>query len=341
MSNHTNELVALPKLDARIPQWSLDRLEHRECPFCQKENLPSFLRPDQLPVAYCSNCDLWYISCLPPLEEISKLYQGYWFSFRPKPLSSSFAAELLSATDSMKDDLRLNRLSAISGGLKGKRLLEIGCGCGEFLVGALHRGASVFGNDVSREACSFVREKLSFPVWEGALSSSGFERKFGQMDVVVMSDLIEHPVEPLATLESALAVLRPNGLLLMLTPNGGAASSDPTQASQWVGFRVDLEHLQYLSARTISALAARYQCDVEHLETVGYPGLQGIDRLPESVSADADHSLKRRAKALLKISSLAVRMVRAFRIASSPDPRSGTYHLIAILRKRLIDGGQK
>src|ERR1035441_8243875 len=118
MSASPIKLPVLAKLDARIPQWSLHRLSYRPCPLCQKNNEASFLRPDYLPIAYCSSCGLWYVSSLPPLEEISNLYQGYWFSFRPKDLSSSYASELLSKRESMKNDMSLNRLSAIGGGLE-------------------------------------------------------------------------------------------------------------------------------------------------------------------------------------------------------------------------------
>jgi SAM-dependent methyltransferase len=244
---------------------------------------------------------------------------------------------LLSSKDLMTNDMRLNCLAALSGGLEGKRLLEIGCGGGELLVGALHRGASVFGNDISRESCVFVRERLRIPVFEGPLAAMEFEREFGRMDIVVMSDLIEHPVDPLVVFESALDVLKPDGLLLILTPNGGNARSDGVSvAGQWVGFRVDLEHLQYLSPRTISILADRYQCGIEHLESVGYPSLQGIDRLPTS-TAVANRSLRTRVRTELKKLAWVRNLVRkwqTFNAVNSVDPRSGTYHLFAVLRKR-------
>ena len=331
-------LPLLPSLDARIPRWSLDKLQFRQCPLCRSDNPPRLLRPDRLPAAFCGGCQLWYISGLPPLEEIQKLYQGYWFSFRPRDLSESYAAYLNSDKDRYKDDIRLNRLSALSGDLDGKRLLEIGCGCGEFLVSARHRGALVFGNDISQEACSFVRDRLGVRVWPGQLSDSGFCAEFGPMDIVVMSDLIEHPVEPLRMFESAINVLKVGGLLLMLTPNGGGAPDDLDRASQWIGFRVDLEHLQYLSVATVSTLAARYNCRIEHLETFGYPYLEGIDR-PAAYRAAALRSPKQVIKAQLKRSRLARRTVLGVRAllgtwaGRKSDPRSGTYHLIAILRK--------
>lgn len=337
----TDGIVSLPQLDARIPPWSLERLSPRLCPLCQGTNEPAILRPDQLLVAYCADCSIWYVSSLPPVEEISQLYQGYWFSYRPKDLSLSYAKDLLSARDLMTGDLRLNRLSALSGGLEGKRLLEIGCGCGELLVGASHRGALVIGNDISQESCAFVRDKLNIPVQEGPLCPEAFRREFGQMDIVVMSDLIEHPPEPLVVWERAVAVLKPGGLLLVLTPNGGVALDSPSAASRWVGFRVDLEHLQYFSAQSIARLAAKYHCDIEHLEVFGYPELRGIDRLPNDRSTPNPGSFARSltdfVKGHLKKSTRLrkiVWMLRSRRAPPPADPRCGTYHLFAILRKQ-------
>ena len=237
--------------------------------------------------------------------------------------------------------MRLARLAVLAGGLKGRRLLEIGCGCGEFLVAARHRGASVFGNDISEEACTFVTERLHIPVFHGILVNSGsaFTDKFGQMDIVVMSDLIEHAVEPLTIFESALSVLRPGGLMLILTPNGGAAADETDTAMRWVGFRVDLEHLQYFSTGTISTLANKYHCKIEHLETLGYPVLDGIDRLPV-LRAPARSSWKSNLRSQLKKVMIARELVFAARSVRSAfvarnqqDARCGSYRLFTILRK--------
>src|SRR5207248_4919773 len=124
-SNITTSIPILPRLDARIPKWSLTRLLPRNCPLCRKSNEPLLQRPDGLPISFCDKCFLWYVSSLPPIEEIRGLYQGYWYSFRPRDLSDAYATTLLSDIDSAKRDRRLNRLAALAGGLEGKRLLEI------------------------------------------------------------------------------------------------------------------------------------------------------------------------------------------------------------------------
>lgn len=309
----------LPSLDVRIPKWPLDQLTPRTCPFCRGAHGAQFRRPDQLPVAYCDACAVWYVSELPPPAEIDKLYQEYWQSFRPKDLSPVYAKLLKSNPRLMNGDLRLERLAALTGGLLGKRVLEIGCGCGEFLVAARNRGAAVFGNDISAEACSFVRDRLQINVFEGPFKPAEFRRTWGEMDIIVMSDLIEHPAEPLELLEAALETLRLGGLLLILTPNGGAASRE------WVGFRVDLEHLQYLSMEAMSVTAEKLGCQVELLETFGHPDLKGLDR-PRKTSP----RIRARFHPVTIIKGLRQRL----RAARAPDPRAGNYHLLAILRKQ-------
>jgi 2-polyprenyl-3-methyl-5-hydroxy-6-metoxy-1,4-benzoquinol methylase len=346
---HFSELPVLPALDARIPKWSLSRLVFRSCPLCRQDNRPVLRRPDGLPIAFCNDCSVWYVASLPPSEEISRIYQGYWFSYRPKNLSDFYADSLLSDVESPQHDVRLNRLAALAGGLEGRRLLEIGCGCGELLTRARMRGAVVLGNDISSEACSFVQKKLGIPVFHGEFSSMAVSAEFGHMDIVVMSDLFEHLVQPLATFHSALDILKPDGLLLILTPNGGAAARNPGTAAKWVGFRVDLEHLQYVSTGTMSVLAEKYCCQIEHLEVFGYPALEGIDVLPVSSFA-SDHQVSEvtnrafegivRSK-LKKFRPLrkVIHVLRRFRSRpvaqrlSCPEPSLGTYHLLAILRK--------
>lgn len=293
-------------------------------------------RPDGLPVALCNNCYLWYVSGLPLTDEIHQLYQGYWNSFRPKDLSDDYAAKIVSATDPYQDDVRLNRLAALAGGIEGKRLLEIGCGCGELLACARTRGATVFGNEISKEACDFVKEKLHIPVLQGEISEIDIINEFGKMDMIVMSDLFEHLIDPLATFRSALNILNTDGLLLIVTPNGGAAADTVESGTNWVGFRVDLEHLQYASTRTISALANRHRCEIEHLETYGYPVLDGIDVLPVPTvfKPSITHIIKVQLKKSQFLRSVA-RAIGAMRSSGSPqpDPSCGTYILFTILRK--------
>lgn len=329
-------LQALERLDVRIPSWDPGALHSRPCPLCGNPEEGSLLRPDGLPVAYCHSCGLWYVCQLPQQSAIIGLYAGYWENFRPHDLSSRAAAQMVAQAEiASRRDIRIMRLSALLQGLEGKRVLDVGCGSGQFLLNARLKGAEVFGIEVSPEACQFVGERLGIPVESKPLEQCVAEME--PVDAVVMSDLIEHVIDPLAYIKAAHTVLRDRGVLLLLTPNGGAAGDSLATARNWVGFRVDLEHLQYFAARTFQRLAQHGMWQIEHLETLGFPGLQGIDRptLAPGQRRPGVRDVFKRLPGARAVARTLRAAVNGFR-GRVPDPREGSYHLFCILRKPTV-----
>ena len=325
-------LPELPKLDARVPKWETQSLRVRSCPICRSSNTPLLRRPDGLPVSYCSDCALWYVCGIPPEAEIYAIYQGYWFDYRPKQLDDKGARAVREvARYAAGVDLKIQRLTALLGTLKGKLILEVGAGAGEFLSAVRYAGADVIANEISSEACDFLERALHIPVVRGELAEARWD--FDPPDVIVMSDLVEHPIEPFRLLSRAVSLLKQGGRLVIWTPNGGGAGQEVTTAEHWVGFRVDLEHLQYFSPRTIQVLAGTWGLHIDHLETTGYPGLSGIDRLPTKDNGTSGSNLVTVTKTLIK--RLAPWIPQTRQIASElRRPRvRGSYHLFAILTK--------
>jgi len=327
------KMVLLEPLDARIPQWDVDHLTSRLCPFCGTDNRSALIRPDKLPVAFCTSCGCWYVAELPSVLEIKKLYDGYYYTHRPTDLSEKSVPQMLeNARAASKDDWQLQTLSKLLGGLGGKRILDVGCGYGRFLLMARSAGADVVGCDLSPEACEFANNRLGITVHQSELSSC--MTSVGDVDAVVMRDLIEHPVEPLIDIQAACTVLKTGGLLLLHTPNGGEAGTDVETAKKWVGFRVDLEHLQYVSPRTVNWLSRKLDMRIERLDAFGFPGLKGIGKLPkrrEKYSVRARYMAKR-----IPCMRTVVRTLRAVKAevnGGHQDPRLGSYHLFAVLRK--------
>lgn len=231
-----------------------------------------------------------------------------------------------------KSEWQLQTLSGILGGLRGKRILEVGCGLCRFLLSARAEDAEVIGCDLCPEACEFSQKRLGINVYCSTLE--GCSSSIGLFDAVVMRDLIEHPIEPLAVIRAAHAVLKPGGVLLLHTPNGEEAGTKIETAKKWVGFRVDLEHLQYLSPRTINWLSHELDLGIERLGSFAFPGLKGIDELPKRGAKNMD-----RARDIAKRIPYMRTMVKALRAVKTEvngghqDPRLGSYHLFAVLRK--------
>ncbi|MHC4640654.1 MAG: class I SAM-dependent methyltransferase [Planctomycetota bacterium] len=320
-------LIVLESLDARIPEWNHERLTVRLCPFCGTDNQSVLMRPDKLPGAFCNTCGCWYVAKIPCILDIEKQYNGYYHTQRPTDFSGKTASRMLEdARKASETDWQLNTLSKLLGGIKGKRVLDVGCGICRFLLLARSRGADVVGCDLSPEACGFANNKLGITVHQSELHLC--HSLIGNVDAVLMRDFIEHPVEPLIDIQAAVSILKLGGLLLLHTPNGGEAGTNVETAKKWVGFRVDLEHLQYLSPHTVNWLSRKTGLVIERLEAFGFPGLKGIDKLPTGGQNYVFSSLREMAKTIPYMR----KMVRAFRTLKR-DPRLGSYHLLAILRK--------
>lgn len=96
-------------------------------------------------------------------------------------------------------------------------LLDIGCGNGEFLVGATRMGWRVQGIEPDAEAAAACRAQ-GFEVFEGTLGAfpGNPENKF---DAITSSNCIEHVPDPGQFLAKAHSLLKPGGRLWLATPN--------------------------------------------------------------------------------------------------------------------------
>ena len=103
--------------------------------------------------------------------------------------------------------------------------VDVGCGDGMATAVAAARcketpgaGVTIIGIDWSAAALDRARRRGVF-VARGAVDGSGLPLASGTIDVVVMSELIEHLVDTDAALLEARRVLVPGGTLLLSTPN--------------------------------------------------------------------------------------------------------------------------
>ena len=144
-------------------------------------------------------------------------------------------------TDDPLDDIRLQELSALKP-LAGARVLDVGFGRAKFLYHMMRLGAIAHGVDLDKSALEYATGLGLRNVRRGTILDMDPGPRF---DIITMNELIEHPLEPMEVLRKATALLKPEGLLSLWTPNGdgGRREQDP------VLFRKDLEHMQYLHAR--------------------------------------------------------------------------------------------
>ena len=117
----------------------------------------------------------------------------------------------------------------------GGRLLDVGCGPGLLLDEARARGYETVGLELSRASAAHAREALGLDVRELALEDFDDDPDGGGFDVVVLADLLEHLDDPVAGIARCAGLLRPGGVLCVVTPD----PSSPTArlaGSRWWGF---------------------------------------------------------------------------------------------------------
>jgi ubiquinone/menaquinone biosynthesis C-methylase UbiE len=102
-------------------------------------------------------------------------------------------------------------------GLKqGMKMLEPGCGRGEILKNFKELGLEVVGMDISPEATKFDN---GLDVKLCDIENEALPFDDNTFDVIYSKSFIEHLYYPERYLEEAYRVLKPNGILLTLTPD--------------------------------------------------------------------------------------------------------------------------
>ena len=124
---------------------------------------------------------------------------------------------------------RFIKALSLAGELRGKRVLDIGCGRGELVIQSALRGAEAWGIDYAQAAVDIaagalagVDENLRSRTHVQQMDVKALQFADGFFDVVFMMDVVEHlyPHELALAFDELRRTIRPGGLLVMHTsPN--------------------------------------------------------------------------------------------------------------------------
>lgn len=108
--------------------------------------------------------------------------------------------------------------------LDGRRVLDLGCGLGEYVRGFAREGAQALGSDVALDRLVEARQRVAKSGTTGVLGFMGaageaLPFRDDSLDVIVLNEVIEHVQDDRATLREISRVLRPGGRCILYAPN--------------------------------------------------------------------------------------------------------------------------
>jgi SAM-dependent methyltransferase len=142
--------------------------------------------------------------------------------------------------------LRAHKLPSVDG---APRLLDIGCGHGDFMLYCRQRGWTVAGLEQPRSPVMELKARLGIDVYElqdlETLPADHF-------DVVTIWHVLEHLPDPARALAQVRRILKPGGLALIEVPNFGGWQGRLGGAA-WFHLTVPL-HLFHFEKHTLARL---------------------------------------------------------------------------------------
>lgn len=189
----------------------------------------------------CPKCHLAWLNPHPIPEDIGRLYSQY-FTHQVPDANKSILAGLrrfvkasvlqyefgyrMAGSCRLLGSVfgRIGPLEDMVGGevryLKAEergRLLDVGCGNGEYLERMRQLDWDVIGVEPDEKAACIAREGFGLEIITGSLEDAEFTDE--SFDAITMNHVIEHASDPLGLLKECRRILKPGGRLVVITPN--------------------------------------------------------------------------------------------------------------------------
>ena len=182
------------------------------CKLCGKLAAKPTYDLSDLIIYSCQNCDFHFINRLDNYSE--------------KPLNKvpldEKSRNYIESRLNESIDLHPKRVEFIQKHtqLSGCKALDIGAGVGQFQLLLQAQGAEIQGIEPSRIRREYAREKFNIDLHEKLIDDPYWQITFcNHFDLITLWDVIEHVDFPRETLQMAINLLKPGGILFLDTPS--------------------------------------------------------------------------------------------------------------------------
>ena len=187
------------------------------CPNCGSSSTVRIFRRDttrEWYLARCNACKQHFTDPQPTLEDIVSFYgDGYHEELLTVEMTrAAFGPKFGSYANWITQHLRT-----------GGRTLDIGCSTGLFPCLLKERGFAAEGLELNSTTAKFAREQFKIPVTSQPFETAEYSP--ASFSLVSMTDVLEHSLSPIKTLERVHAILESGGHALITFPDISSVES--------------------------------------------------------------------------------------------------------------------
>ncbi|MGA3286464.1 MAG: class I SAM-dependent methyltransferase [Bacteroidota bacterium] len=221
----------------------------RACPCCDFSGAKPKFKVSTFIVVKCLSCSLVYLGNPPKGDG---LYDEYYSDREP----SSDAYRYDSSDPALRELYEINqqRIKNIKLFKTDGKLLDIGCGRGQFLKTASEHGYYADGIDVSERAVAYARREYGRNAEVRMLAEVVASGE--QFDVVTLWHVLEHFINPYEALWQISTLLKRGGICVVEVPNLHSFKFMMSK-TKWHGGNHPLFHRTFFSAKTLRAALLR------------------------------------------------------------------------------------
>jgi SAM-dependent methyltransferase len=226
------------------------------CKICgSREAHRKFNLTNELEIFSCSDCQVLFMDPQLSDDEIAVFYsESYYKSWGITGDKENQVSK------QMKMDTFLLRLKQIQKYISSGKLLDIGCATGFCLEAAKTLGYEPYGIELSEYSSRIAKKKFgNETVFNGKLEDCNFKPEM--FDVITMFDLIEHVRTPAQTLGRAADLLKPDGIIMITTPDNKSLSRK-FMGKKWTHYKK--EHFYYFDFQSLNYIAAKNNLEIIH-----------------------------------------------------------------------------
>ena len=197
--------------------------EIKQCPVCNSANNKYFGKTNyhkfNLNYNFCINCSLIYMNPRPTQDWYNKLYKfEFWESKQKNPRGQLNYQLLKESTWAEKfiDYLKDTNIAKKT----NPKILEIGCAYGIITkqLANFYKGEA-WGVEPSDEASKFAKEVVGINIYARNMQEVIAISDENKFDLIIFSHCLENITNLHETLQAVQKLLRPDGILLIDTPN--------------------------------------------------------------------------------------------------------------------------